>query len=126
MAFFGKNFASGFLAPLVWHWFQYIGLNFHMVRTKYRDERLKNLPLLKPVFLFFMVGLILVIVNLMLVIGSNTLLTTGEVSRKVILGTLLAFGFSHYFLDAFLWRFREPYQRETILPYLKKLDPITG
>ncbi len=123
LAFFGKLFTIGFLAPVIWHWWQYIGLNYKLVKNKYIGERVSNLPAVNAIVLFFFVCVTLVVLNIGLLVIQGHMSNSGVniPLKDILLGVVFGFGFTHYFLDAFLWRFREAYQRETILPYLKTI-----
>jgi hypothetical protein len=120
MGFIGRDFTEAFLIPVTWHWFQYIGLNWRLLRKKYggNENELANLPIAKPVFLFFMTCFCLVVINIFLAICSRSP-TISDQWKDLFIGLLIGFATIHYFLDAFIWRFREPYQREAILPYLR-------
>lgn len=120
MAFLGKDFPSAFLAPVTWHWFQYIGLNYRLVRNKYADERRADLPAPQPVFIFFALCIGLVVLNLSLSVWAQSVNPeTATLLGTMLFGAVIGLGNVHYFLDAFIWRFREPYPRQSILPYLK-------
>lgn len=118
-AFFGKQFDDSFLIPVTMHWFQYIGLNYMLVRNKYLDgdEQRINLPKFSPLALFFITcGLgvltLAVIKTTIHMQGISPLMT------HVIAGVYMGVANTHYLLDAFLWRFREEHARKTILPFL--------
>lgn len=121
-AFFGKRFDDSFLIPVTMHWFQYIGLNYMLVRNKYAsgqasDEHRLNLPKFSPLALFFMtcgmgVLTLAIIKSTIHMPGVNPLMT------QIIAGVYLGVANTHYMLDAFLWRFREEHARKTILPFL--------
>jgi hypothetical protein len=117
MAFLGKDFAQAFLAPVTWHWFQYIGLNYRLVKNKYAGERKADLVAAQPIMLFFAICLLLVSVNLGLGYASKSL--SASFIQDIVIGLLIGLVNCHYFLDAFIWRFREEYPRKSILPYLK-------
>jgi hypothetical protein len=120
LAFLGKSFDDGYLIPLTVHWFQYIGLNYILVKNKYSGtaDQLGNLPLAKPFILFFAICLAFVAINFGLSYTERSQILVTDWERSIVLGLILGLGLVHYFLDAFLWRFREPYQRQAILPYL--------
>jgi hypothetical protein len=118
MGCMGYNFSEAFVAPVTWHWFQYIGLNWRLVRRKYNGgSENANLPLTRPILLFLTTCLTLMLINLTL---SATTHIPGiqEYAKSFVIGVLIGLVHIHYFLDAFMWRFREPYQRTAILPYL--------
>jgi hypothetical protein len=119
-AFLGKSFLDAILIANIMHWAQYIGIMFVLVLRKYKDEQLKNLPLSHPILLFFLMGF-----------GGLALLEIGRVApaniihsspfvTQCVLSVVLGFGMVHYFQDAFMWRFREQYYRETVLSYLRQ------
>ena len=118
MAFLGRDFSEAFVAPVTWHWFQYIGLNWRLLRKKYDGgTENANLPVSRPVVLFFATCLTLVLVNIGLSISSRAP-GLNDFNKDMLIGALIGLVNVHYFLDAFMWRFREPYQRAAILPYL--------
>ncbi len=117
LAFVGKDFAAAFLAPVTWHWFQYIGLNYRLVSNKYAGERKADLAIARPIAMFFSICLFLVAVNLGLSFASKTV--PDSMAQDLMLGFILGLANCHYLLDAFMWRFREAYPRQAILPFLK-------
>lgn len=42
----------------------------------------------------------------------------GSFYFKLLMGCSIAMSNIHYFQDAFFWRFREQFQRDSIMPYL--------
>jgi hypothetical protein len=120
LAYFSNRFETAFLAPLVVHWFQYIGLNIMLVKNKYsNNERAENLPVNRPFLLFALTCLTLVAF-----IGVFAFGTKCEIfsywQRNLLAGFLIGVSSVHFYLDAFIWRFREQYQREAVLPFLKQ------
>jgi hypothetical protein len=114
----GHDFPQAFVAPVTWHWFQYIGLNWRLVRKKYNGgSENANLPFSRPTLLFLSTCFSVMLINLSL---SAATFHPGlhEQTKNIIIGVLIGLVHIHYFLDAFMWRFREPYQRAAILPYL--------
>lgn len=116
-AFLGRDFLDSFIAPVTWHWFQYLGLNWRLIRNKYSTQEINNLPINKPVLLFISTCLALFVVNIGLSM-CNQAQETPKLAKDVLAGCLIGLVNVHYFLDAFMWRFREPYQRAAILPFL--------
>ena len=117
IAFLGKSFEDGYLIPITVHWFQYIALNYVLVKNKYRSEQASNLPPMPPLVLF--AAMCTAVTVLMLGISfAKVTFAADPLMQRVLMGVVLGMGNVHYFLDAFLWRFREPYQRQAILPYL--------
>ena len=123
-AFLGKSFDDAFVIPVTIHWFQYIGLNYMLVRYKYSSEEegenRANLPNDNPMMLFFLMGALLLGMGLGLNLLKNSGLLESEILVSIIGGIVIGLANTHYFLDAFMWRFREDYQRNTILPFLIK------
>lgn len=105
--------------PSLLHWLQYIGLNYVMVKRKYSDEQAKYLPfgnlngvqsltIVCAVILFFQYGIFLFCLNRW---PQENLM---HMWSACFLGT----GLVHYLLDGFIWKFREPFIRQAMLPYL--------
>jgi len=118
-AFFGKSYSDAILIANIMHWAQYVGIMYVLVRRKYRNEQLSNLAWRYPIALFCILGLSMVALldisralPLTIIHNCPTLATSA-------LGFVLGMGMVHYFQDAFMWRFREPYYRETVLSYLR-------
>jgi hypothetical protein len=121
LAFLGHDFVSGFFIPVMVHWFQYIGLNYRIIDRKYAREQTGNLQNLiwpHPKLLFFVVPAVLV-VSLWGIICYAKSVAPGSVSNHLLMGLVFSVAMTHYFLDAFLYRFRDGFQRETILKYLR-------
>jgi len=119
-AFLGNSFLDALLIANIMHWAQYIGIMFVLVKRKYADEQIKNLPMGHPVMFFFVMGLGGL---LLLELGRalpQTAIHLPPLLSQSLLSVVLGFGMVHYFQDAFMWRFREPYYRETVLAYLRK------
>ena len=117
IAFLGDSFNESYLIPVTVHWFQYIGLNWRLVRRKYTTEASENLPFSNPARLFLGFCLFVVVGTFALMVLSTSY-AAGNWQKTLFVGIILGLGHIHYFLDAFIWRFREPYQRKTVLPYL--------
>jgi hypothetical protein len=121
LAFLGHDFVSGFFIPVMVHWFQYIGLNYRIFDRKYSSEQTGNLQDLispHPKLLFFVVPAVLV-VSLMAIINYTQTFAPSSVVNHLLKGLVFSTAMTHYFLDAFLYRFRDSFQRETILKYLR-------
>ncbi|MCA9804377.1 MAG: hypothetical protein KC777_20550, partial [Cyanobacteria bacterium HKST-UBA02] len=56
-----------------------------------------------------------------LAIGINGIVHPGLESRELYLisGAIMGLSFVHYLQDAWLWRFRDPFIRQSVLPFLK-------
>jgi len=121
LSFLGSSFDEAFLIPVTAHWFQYIGLNYSLVKEKYVNASSANLPSLSPLLLFF--GTCVVLLTLGIGIASFKVESKLHHEQSALLlagGILVGLANVHYFLDAFIWRFRESYQRESVLPFLLK------
>jgi hypothetical protein len=119
LAFFGRHFGEAYLITTTVHWFQYIGLNYILVRNKYKDDdQISHLPARHPIGLLVGVCLVLLAANLILGVSSKDL-HLPTVVRDLAWGAGVGIAICHFYLDAFIWRFREPYQRQAVLPYLK-------
>lgn len=107
---------TAFLIPGVMHWVQYLFLNFMLVKYKYREDNAALLP--GPSMTVF------VVVALLIFVASFGLYALKPVLSGPSLNFLVGFIFGisnmHYYQDAFLWRFREEFQRNSIMPYLKE------
>ncbi|MBY0359386.1 MAG: hypothetical protein K2W82_15395 [Candidatus Obscuribacterales bacterium] len=116
-AWLGQDYFQALFIPLIIHWMQYIGLNYSLVAEKYKDERLQLLPTVRPVLLFSAISLLFVLFLTAFSLLGNTV-AEDSVLRKILVGAVLGFGMVHYYLDGRIWRFREAYARENMLPYL--------
>lgn len=119
-AFIGNDYSSAFIIPLTVHWFQYLAINYILVNRKYNNQSSfsQNLPVAHPLLLFLTVcGISLAIVLIASVIGRQC--SPGTIMYNLFGGFVMSVGLTHYFLDAFLWRFRDPFLRQTVLPFLK-------
>ncbi|MBX9721912.1 MAG: hypothetical protein K2X81_10995 [Candidatus Obscuribacterales bacterium] len=115
--FLGKDYNAAAMIPLVVHWCQYIGLNYIVAERKYQEGQIDKLPVKRPIMLYLASGAFLVtIVTIMKFIddsqGQNSIL------GNIIKGSVLGFSMVHYYQDGFLWRFRDKFPREAMLPYL--------
>lgn len=113
----GQKFETVWLIPGTMHWFQYIGLNLILVKEKYKGEERKNdIPCgafaLMAVLCVGSLGIFL------LTHGTRLEFSTESVVFRVMLGVYFGLANIHYYQDAFFWRFREKFQRESIMPYL--------
>lgn len=120
-AFLGKGFDDAYIIPVTIHWFQYIGLNYILIKYKYdrAENQAQNLVVSSPKALFFSVCTIALMIGLGLVLWKQSgQLAHQSAAFNVVAGVVFGLANIHYYLDAFLWRFREEYQRKTVLPYL--------
>ncbi len=120
IGFLGKDYTAAFVIPLTAHWFQYLILNFVLVKRKYigNSSYTSNLPKTHPLILFAITCVLACLVVLSATVISS-LIKNDTSMYYIVGGAVTASGLIHYFLDAFLWRFRDPYLQETVLPFLK-------
>lgn len=120
-AYLGNRPDDCFLIPLTMHWFQYIGLNYMLVRNKYVEtsDNTANLPIpsVSPVLLFVVTGAVGIGILILIKLGMNVK-NVSPLATQVLAGTYMGIANLHYLHDAFLWRFREEHARKTILPFL--------
>jgi hypothetical protein len=116
LAFMGTSYSEGYLISLFVHWCQYIGLNYNLVKKKYTNTRTGSLPIQKPLLLFFGFAAVLMTA---LYFGQFYPLDSSGLLKQLLIGFISAMAMCHYFLDGFIYRFRDPFQRATILPFLR-------
>jgi hypothetical protein len=107
------------LIPGTMHWFQYIGLNMILVKQKYNEtDRKSDIPcgaialmtvLCVGSTLFFLFSR-----------GMQQNFAVDSFNWRLLLGVYFGLANVHYFQDAFFWKFREQFQRESIMPFLMK------
>jgi hypothetical protein len=123
LAYVGSDFGVSFMIPSLLHWIQYIGLNYILVKRKYEGARQAKYLVRRrdPVSLFIGFCLLLVIVQY----GTYVLLMLHlpQKTFSVFDSMFLGIGMVHYLIDGLIWRFREPYNREAMLPYLRVRRP---
>ena len=116
-AFFGKNYGDAILIPVTIHWCQYLGLNFNLVKNKYADEnQVGNLPAIAAVPLFLLACLS--VMGIWFVFKFGSVFLGGGLIPSILGGVVMGISNTHFMLDAFLWRFRDSFVRESTLPYL--------
>lgn len=121
-AWLGKDYFEALFIPLILHWLQYIGLNYFLVDEKYKEEQKGFLPVNKPILLFTLISLVFVGMLTALALVGNAF-ADDSFWRKLLVGVTLGMGMVHYYLDGRIWRFRESYARENILPFLLAKRP---
>ncbi len=124
MGFFGDNLLTASLLPRLVHWTQYIGLNYLLVKRKYRAETNKKyFPSAHPVLVYFVLCTAMAIfvqsIDYYRYVPSTPLFW-----QTWLPGVVFGFSTVHYFQDALIWRFRHQYNREAILPFLKPANPF--
>lgn len=118
-AFLGKSYGDAILIANTMHWAQYVGIMFLLCRRKYQGEQLKAIPFAHPILLFFVFGISMIalldfIRALPYAIFHDCLWLT-----TAVVGIVAGVGMVHYYQDAFMWRFREPFYQEPVLSYLR-------
>lgn len=116
-AFLKYDAATAWVVPGILHWCQYLFLNYMLVKYKYKDaDNRAHLPPLNPILLFGLTALALLVFSFALYAWRYA----DSTSAAFVIGLLFGVSNVHYFQDAFLWKFREQFQRDAILPYLKE------
>jgi len=122
-AFMGKDIRGALVISQMVHWFQYVGLNFVLAKRKYADGQAMDLPLRHPMMLFFLTGATISI--LLLIIAFVPEQSAKGPVANLMVGLIYGVAFAHYWQDSFIWRFREPFNRQMMLPYLKANLAVT-
>ncbi len=120
-AVIGKGYTDAILVSNIMHWCQYIGLMYALSFRKYKKDQLKELPLPHPLILFALIGagMVALLMGIRTFIGPISI-ESSPWTIKALFGFVLGMGMIHYWQDAFMWRFREPFYRETVLAYLRR------
>jgi len=119
LAFIGKELRQALLIPQMVHWFQYVGLNFVLVSRKYNSAKTSTeLPVARPIMLFLLTGASVAIAMLLAYYVTDLHMVDG-LALNLVVGSLYGIGFAHYWQDAFIWKFREPFNRQMMLPFLR-------
>ena len=117
VAFLGQDFFAPFVIPLMIHWIQFIGLNIYLVRRKYRTDCRADLPGTNP--LLMLLSFCACYTLALVFIQRYADPTAGqEWWRTLALGTVMGLGMCHYFLDTYIWRFDQEFQKEAFMGYL--------
>jgi len=117
----GQRVESVFLIPGTMHWCQYIGLNLLLVRHKYEEsERKGDLPFSVSAVLLMAILCFGCLFFFLLTHGLKMTFAPDSFNFRLLLGMAVGMSNVHYYQDAFLWRFREQFQRESIMPFLMK------
>lgn len=120
-AFIGKRYTDAILISNIMHWCQYIGLMYALSYRKYKPDNLQDLPTPHPLILLAIIGVCMV--ALLMSVRENIGQVNIESSSwtvKALLGFVLGTIMIHYWQDAFMWRFREQFYRDTVLTYLRR------
>ncbi len=119
-AFLGKSYGDAILIANIMHWAQYIGIMYVLMKRKYQGTRLSDLPVQQPILLFFLFGIAMIaLLDFSRALPTNAFMQNHPYLSAGAMAFVLGMGMVHYYQDAFMWRFREPYYRETVLSYLR-------
>jgi hypothetical protein len=115
----GQTLATVSVIPGTMHWFQYIGLNMILIKQKYGEsERESDIPCgATKLMVVLCVGSTLFF---LLSRGIQQDFAVDSFNWRLLLGVYFGLANVHYFQDAFFWKFREKFQRESIMPFLMK------
>ncbi len=114
-SFITNDYNHFLVAPLVMHWFQYVVINFVLIKrredaTGASSINIGNFLILSAMFMIFIIS------------TGAWVVTYANVESplfKAFTGFLIALTLIHYVQDAVLWRFRDPVLKKMIIPYLK-------
>src|SRR3989338_3116003 len=116
------------LTSLIAHYMQYMGIVWLVNRNKYQETTpyggqrpilrsvSKRVPLILAVILGY--GLLMAAFRWGVPQGNLAL-------YKILPNVVLALVAVHFYLDAFIWKFSNPYYRETVLPFIKPPNHLT-
>lgn len=113
----GQKLETVALIPGTMHWFQYIGLNIILINHKYAGaERKSDIPCGATVLMAALCigSAVFFLCNR----GVQLSFPTHSLNWSILLGVYFGLANVHYFQDAFFWRFREQFQRDSIMPFL--------
>ncbi len=122
---FAKDYGQGLFVALVMHWFQYVGLNGMLVGRKYwGTNNTQALIGHRPIVLFIALGALYVALMMPVQIMMQAGIDPNAWQLRIVAGLVNGFTLAHYFLDAFIWRFREQFNRQSLLAYLKPVRKV--
>ena len=107
----------GYLASRVHHGASYLGLSRHMVRRLDAAGRFRGrlFPRLASSHLgVYLMGMALLAMPVSVAMAMTGHLDTAHLAGGLVLGV----NFHHYFVDAFIWRFRRPEVRAGVAAYI--------
>jgi hypothetical protein len=115
------------LTSLIAHYMQYMGIVWLVNRNKYgkQTEYAEKNPVLKtvsskiPLIIAAILGYALLMAGFRWGIPQENL-----VLYKIIPNVVLALVAIHFYIDAFVWKFSNPYYRETVLPFIKEPSKV--
>ncbi|MBI4064010.1 MAG: hypothetical protein HY401_06880 [Elusimicrobia bacterium] len=108
-----NNFVDAFMASLMGHYAQYLGLTWLIQHQKYRST-LGTRGQSSPILAFLSQN---VSAMAMVLLGYGVFVTACSVYSPLF--PAIGLTWAHFFVDRYLFRFRDPYIRAAILPYLK-------
>jgi len=117
---FAQSISQGIILALFMHWIQYIGLNAILVQKKYAQPGEKRFVLTgRPLVLFCTIGFLFALIK----VPAETLtaLNVGQMTwqYQIVNGLFLGLAFTHYLQDTFIWRFKDEFNKQAILQFLK-------
>jgi hypothetical protein len=123
LAFLGKNYNQALLMPLVMHWFQYIGLNWILFKRKDRQSGFCS----SPVYTRRLIVISMSWTAFLLLLGTlaEPIYAISPTLQSLLAGMFMGLVMLHYIQDAFLWKLRDPFLRQRLLPYLKPQEVST-
>jgi hypothetical protein len=111
------DYVKAMAGPLFVHWCQYIGLNCMVFSRKYTDDSATPPLLRRPIRAFIIWSLVLGSILFAIAAAPKVLHLAGW--ENGLIGMVAGLSLLHYFQDCFIWRFRDPFPRATLLPFLK-------
>ncbi len=117
------------LTSLIAHYMQYIGIVWLINVNKYgkETEHAKRNPLLHaiashyPAILLAILGYGAVMAGLRWGVPQQYPVLLNVVPN-IVVGLMVI----HFYIDSFIWRFRNPFIRETVLPFIRPVAPETA
>lgn len=113
------------LTSLIAHYMQYLGIVWLVNRNKYQETTpyggqspiLKTISRRVPLILAVILGYGLLMAAFRWGVPQENL-----VLYKILPNIVLALVAVHFYLDAFIWKFSNPYYRETVLPFIRPVE----
>ena len=116
------------LTSLTAHYMQYIGIVWLVNRNKYSEatEFGRQNPILKTISKnWILIATVIAAYALLMAVFRWGIPQEQVVLYRVIPNIVLALVAVHFYLDSFIWKFSNPYYRETVLPFIKSPDHLT-
>lgn len=115
------------LTALLAHYMQYLGLVWLMQRNKYRYDSTFGTenPFLATISQNLLYGFVLILGYAALMAYFRWIIpsqATSDTLVRVVPHIVLAFTLVHFYIDSFIWRFRDPFIKETVAPFIKPTE----